>query len=120
MHPPGSPIVAGLFALGLTAASAVLAQTPTPALATVTPAPNCEKPSDPPSINGPELAKSAAEQKRSNWSKNMKAYFDCLKRFVEEQQAAAAPHIRAANAAIEEFNKATKAFNEQIDAARPQ
>jgi hypothetical protein len=28
------------------------------------------------------------------------------------------PHIKAANAAVEEFNKSIKTFNEQLDAAK--
>lgn len=40
----------------------------------------------------------------------------CLKRFVEEQQAAAAPHVKAANAAVDEFSRAVKIHNDQIDA----
>ena len=108
------------FALGLAVAGTSPAQTSAPSQATITPAPNCEKPGDPPAVGGTELAKDGAERKRSNWSKSMKGYIDCLKRFVEEQQAAAAPHIRAANAAVDEFNKAVKIYNDQIDAARPQ
>ena len=65
-----------------------------------------------------ELGKSAAEMKRNNWTKNMKSYLECLKTFVSDQQAAAAPHIRASNAAVEEFNKSMKTFNDQIDAAK--
>ncbi len=118
MRSLASPIV--LLALGLAAADNSLAQTSAPVQATITPAPNCEKPGDPPASGGLEIAKDAAERKRSNWSKSMKAYIDCLKRFVEEQQAAAAPHVKAANAAVDELNKAIKIYNDQIEAARPQ
>jgi len=93
----------------------------TTALLTITPAPSCEKPGDPPaSSSGTELGKDAAERRRNAWSKSMQGYMSCLKRFVEEQQAAAAPHVRAANAAVDEFNRAIKIYNEQIDAAKPQ
>jgi hypothetical protein len=108
------------FGLGLATAGASLAQTPVPVQATITPAPSCEKPGDPPASGGLEIAKDAAERRRSNWSKSMKGYIDCLKRFVEEQQAAAAPHIKAANAAVDEINKAVKIHNDQIEAAKPQ
>ena len=64
------------------------------------------------------LGKSAAETKRNDWTRKMKVYLDCLKSFASDQQAAAAPHIKAANAAVEEFNKAIKIYNDQIDAAR--
>lgn len=107
-------IVAPLFALALATAGGALAQATAPATPTVTPAPNCEKPGDPPSTNTSELGKSAAELKRNNWTKNMKAYLDCLKRFIEEHQAAAAPHLKAANAAVDEFNKSIKTFNDQV------
>jgi hypothetical protein len=114
MRPHRRLIVAPLFALALATASGALAQATAPATPTVTPAPNCEKPGDPPSTNTSELAKSAAELKRSNWTKNMKAYLDCLKRFIEEHQAAAAPHVKAANAAVDEYNKSIKTFNDQV------
>lgn len=120
MRVPRSLIVAPLFALALAAAGGAPAQTTAPAAPTVTPAPNCEKPGDPPSANSTEMGKSAAELKQSNWSKNMKAYLECLKRFIDEHQAAAAPHIKAANAAVDEYNKSIKVFNDRIDAPRPQ
>ena len=114
-----SLIVAAVCAIDVALVGIALAQ-PAPAVqASVTPAPNCEKPGDPPAIGGPELSKDAAERRRSTWSKNMKTYFECLKRFIEEQQAAAAPHIRAANAAVDEYNKAIKIYNDQVDAAKP-
>lgn len=117
MSSPRSLPVAALLALALAAGSAP-AQTTAPAAPAVTPAPNCEKPGDPPSMNTSEMAKSAAEMKRNNWSKNMKAYLDCLKIFINEQQAAAAVHSKAGNAAVDEFNKSIKIFNEQIEAAK--
>ena len=61
----------------------------------------------------------APKRQWSNWSKNTKAYVDCLKRFIDEQQALAAPHIRAANAAVDEYNQAVKFYNSQAE-ARPQ
>jgi hypothetical protein len=114
-----SPIVAVLFFFSLAAVGTALAQPTPPAQVSITPAPNCEKPGDPPGIGGPELSKEAAERRRSTWSKNMKAYFECLKHFIDEHQAAAAPHIRAANAAVDEYNKAIKIYNDQVDAAKP-
>ena len=50
----------------------------------------------------------------------MKAYMDCLKKFVEEQQAASATAAKAANAAVEEYNKAIKVYNDAIQAAPAQ
>ena len=105
------------FATGVALATSgtVFAQTAAPAAPTMTPAPACEKPGDPPSSSPSELGRVAAEAKRTNWTRSMKAYLDCLKAFVTEQQAAAAPHLRAANAAVEEYNKSTKTFNDFVD-----
>lgn len=96
------------------------AQTTAPAVPTLTPTPACEKPGEPPGAGqSSELGKSAAEMKRSNWIKNMKTYLECLRTFISDQQAASAPHVRAANTAIEDFNKSVKVLNEQIEAAQP-
>ena len=109
-----------LFAVALTAAGVAHAQTTAPATASVTPAPNCEKPGDPPAAETSNLGKSAAEQKRTKWTTGMKAYMECLKKFVEEQQAASSTHAKAANAAVEEYNKAIKVYNDAIQAAPAQ
>jgi hypothetical protein len=103
-----------------TAGGGALAQTTAPASPTVTPAPNCEKPGDPPSSSTGEMSKSAAEMKRNNWTAGMKAYLDCLKRFVDEEKAAAAVHGKAANAAVDEYNRTIKVFNGQIEAQKQQ
>lgn len=109
--------VVALLALGLGAIGTALAQTPAPA---AVPAPSCEKPGDPPRVVTSETGREAAERKRNDWAKSMKAYVECLKSFIEEERAAAAPHIKAANAALDEYSKAVKTFNEQMEAARPQ
>lgn len=106
-----------LLALGLGATGTALAQTPAPA---AVPVPSCEKPGDPPRLLTTETGKDAAERKRNDWAKGVKAYVECLKSFIDEERAAAAPHIKAANAALDEYNKAVKTFNEQMEAARPQ
>ena len=111
--------IAASVAVGLAAVGTALAQPAPAAQVSITSAPNCEKPGDPPGVGGTELSKDAAERRRSAWSRNMKAYFECLKRFIDEQQAAAAPHLRAANAAVDEYNNAIKIYNDQVDAARP-
>lgn len=105
-------------AAAFSCAGFALAQTSAPATPTMTPAPSCEKPGDPPSPNPSELGRAAAEMKRNNWSRNMKTYTDCLKTFINDQQAAAAPHVRAANAAVDEFNRAIKIYNDQIEASK--
>ena len=120
--PSHRPTVAFSLAVAFVAASAYtsasFAQTTAPAAPTITPAPTCEKPGDPPSSNPSELGRAAAETKRNMWNKNMKSYLDCLKAFITEHQTAAAPHLRAANSAVEEYNKATILFNAQIDAQK--
>ena len=103
------PLVAALAATALLAASgASLAQTPAPAAAEP-PKPKCEAPGDYPS-------KLASDLQRQRWMKNRDTYLDCMKKFVTEQQALAEPHIKAANAAVTEYNNAIKRFNEQVEA----
>lgn len=118
MHSVHRLTVVSSFALALLAASAASAQTTAPVAPTMTPAPNCENPGETPGGATSLLGKSAAEAKRSEWTRKMKLYLDCLKSFATDQQAAAAPHIKAANAAIEEYNKSIKIYNDQLDAAR--
>lgn len=113
-----SLILAALFAFGLGGVGAALAQTPAPAQPAV-PAPSCEKPGDPPRAGSTESGKEAAERKRNSWANSMKTYVDCLKQFIVDEQAAAAPHIKAVQAALDEYNKAIKAFND-VQAARTQ
>jgi hypothetical protein len=116
-RPIASLLVA--VALAFAAAGAAQAQTTAPAAPSVTPAPNCEKPGDAPTSGSSEIGKAAAEQKRAKWNTGMKAYLDCLKKFVEEQQQASSTHAKAANAGVEEYNKAIKVYNDAI-AAQPQ
>jgi len=118
MHTRHDMIVAASFTLALAITSTALAQTGAAPTTSVTPTPNCEKPSDPPPISSTEAGRSAAETKRNNWLKSMRSYVECLKAFVSEEQAAAAPHLKAANAAAEELGKSIKAYNEQAEAAR--
>ena len=109
-------VSAAIIATALAAPGGIaLAQTTAPVAPTVTPTPNCEKPGDAPSMVTSELGKAMAEQKRNTWTKNAKAYIECLKHFIDQEQALASPHVRAANAAIEEYNKSIKAFNDQLE-----
>ena len=118
MHSRHRPTLVGSFAVALAFASPAFGQTTAPAVPTITPAPICEKPGDPPSTGSSELGKAAADTKRSGWTRSMRAYLECLAIFVRDHQAEAAPHIRAANAAIEEHQKATKVYNDYIEAAK--
>ena len=102
-------LIAAAAAPFFAAAVTAWAQTPAPAAAPADmPKPNCQAPGDYPS-------KLASGIQRERWMKNRDAYVACMKQFVSEQQALADPHIKAANAAIAEFNAAIKRFNEQVD-----
>jgi hypothetical protein len=114
------PIAPTLLLAVAFAAGGAHAQTAAPAAPTVTPAPNREKAGDAPGSGSSEIGKSAIEQKRTKWQTGMKTYMECLKKFVEEQQAQSSTHAKAANAAVEEYNKAIKMFNDAIQAAPPQ
>ena len=118
MHACCRLTLAPLFALAITFTGAAFAQTTAPAVPTMTPVPNCEKPSDPPSMSTGELGKSAAETKMNNWKKTMNTYLGCLRDFITEQQAASAPHVKAANIAVDEFNRSVKVFNDTINATK--
>jgi len=101
--------IAAAAAPFLAAAVVAWAQTPAPAAAPADmPKPKCEAPGDYPS-------KLASDMQRQRWAKNRDTYLDCMKKFVSEQQALADPHVKAANAAITEFNAAVKRFNEQME-----
>jgi hypothetical protein len=96
-------VLAAAFATLAAAASAQQAATP---IAPV----SCEKPGDHP-------GRLATDNMRRNWTRNANAYLDCLKKYINEQQAAynvyvekAKPHLDAANGAVEEYNKAVTAF----------
>lgn len=60
----------------------------------------------------------ASDNQKRAWQKEFVAYIDCLKKFVEEQQALAEPHVKAANAAINEYNAGVKAYNDEIQKAK--
>jgi hypothetical protein len=112
---PAPRLSAALFAVALAVSPIASGQTAAPATPTVTPTPKCDKPGNPPTLDATNLGKSAAAQKQTKWTADMRAYLDCIKAFVAEQQAAAGPHIRASNAGIEEFNKAMKTYNDYVE-----
>lgn len=112
---PAFRFSAAFFAVALALTAAASAQTAAPATPTVTPAPNCEKPGDPPAVGSSELGKASAAERQKRWTTAMRTYLECVKAFHAEQEAAARPHIRAANAAIEEYNRAMKVYNDYLD-----
>ena len=60
----------------------------------------------------------ATENQRRNWQKGYVEYVDCLKKFINEQQALAEPHVKASNDAINEYNEGVKEYNAQIERAK--
>ncbi|MDQ2916712.1 MAG: hypothetical protein M3R40_06080 [Pseudomonadota bacterium] len=60
----------------------------------------------------------ASDKQKRTWQKEYVGYVDCLKKFIEEQQALADPHVKASNAAITEYNAGVKAYNEQVQKAK--
>ena len=110
-------IVVALFGFSLGAVCTAHAQTaPAAAAPGAVPTPSCEKPGEAPRLLTSEVGREVAERKRNDWTHKMKEYVDCLKRFIDEEQAIAQSHIKAVNAAVEEYNKAAKAYNDQAQA----
>jgi hypothetical protein len=88
------------------------AQQATPARAPIAPH-NCKKPGEFP-------GRLASDNNRRNWVKEANDYLGCLKKYAMEHQAIAQPlydqakpHADAANAAIDEHNKAAAQFKDE-------
>jgi hypothetical protein len=100
---------------GTFVAAAALAQQGAPAAAAAASAPipkhSCVKPGEFP-------GNLASENQKRNWQKEYVGYVDCLKKFIEEQQALAEPHVKASNAAINEYNAGVKDYNAQVEKAK--
>ena len=110
-----SPFMRIVVVAGLGLASVAAAQqSPTPApAAAAAPVPkhSCTKPGDFP-------GSLATENQRRNWQKGYVEYVDCLKKFINDQQALAEPHIKASNDAINDYNAGVKEYNAQIEKAK--
>ena len=104
------PIVAAAFAAAAFVIGAQ-AQTSAPAAAggANIPKPTCQKPGDVPSPN------MASDNQRRAWQRDYAAWGECMKKFITEQQAAAEPYNKAANAAIDDYNSTVKLLNEQVE-----
>ncbi|HEX8739661.1 MAG TPA: hypothetical protein VF925_05925 [Casimicrobiaceae bacterium] len=99
-------------------AAAAFAQQP------ITPAPTTAAPVAPASTSpvpkhscvhpGEFPGRLASERQQKQWQKDFVAYVDCLRKFVTDQQALAQPHVQAANATVEEYNKAVAEYNDTI------
>ena len=108
------PLVALALALAAVAGMALAQQSPSAApAAPAAPLPkhNCTKPGEFP-------GNLASDTQKRTWQKDYVGYVDCLKKFIEEQQALADPHVKAANAAINEYNAGVKEYNEQAQKAK--
>ena len=55
---------------------------------------------------------------RRNFERDVKAYSDCMVKYIEERKAVAAAHHAAANAAIAEYNKTAQELNPPSDDAK--
>jgi len=103
-----------LAAASFTIIASASAQQPAPAPARAAIAPHsCKKPGEHP-------GRLASDSNRRNWVKEVNDYLACLKKYAMEHQAIAQPlfdqakpHADAANAAIEEHNKAANQFKEE-------
>jgi hypothetical protein len=109
LHMPVRFLVACASLFVVTTAAA---QQPPPAGAPVAPH-SCKRPGEFP-------GRLASDNQRRSWVKDANDYLACLKKYAMEQQAIAKPlydqakpHADAANAAIDEHNKAVAAFKEE-------
>jgi len=113
MNKPFMPIIV-VAGVGL-ASIAAAQQSPAPANAAAAAEPvpkhSCTKPGEFP-------GNLATENQRRNWQKGYVDYVDCLKKFINEQQALAEPHIKASNDAINDYNAGVKEYNAQIEKAK--
>lgn len=102
-------LVVPLLALVLAfAAGASRAQTPAPSVTK----PACSKPEAFP-------GRLASDTQRKTWQKDVMTWQDCVKAYVKDQQALADAHLKAANTAIDDYNAATKEFNDQAQGTTP-
>jgi hypothetical protein len=103
-------LVAGLalslpaFAQQAAPAAAPAAPAASPAAAAAAPKPNCTKPDDFP-------GRLASEQRKRSWGKDVNAYVECVKKFIDEQKSIGDVHYAAANNAISNLNKEIGEFN---------
>jgi hypothetical protein len=105
-----------LLALAALAATPVLAQNaPAPAAATTADVPDAEVPKHSCTKPGEFPGSLASERQQQAYQKEFVGYTDCLKKFALEQQKLAQPHVKAANATADEYNKAVTAYNAAVE-----
>ena len=105
-------LAAASFAFIASASAQQASPAPAPARAPIAPH-ACKKPGDFP-------GRLASDNNRRSWVKEANDYLACLKKYAMEHQAIAQPlfeqakpHADAANAAIDEHNKAASQFKEE-------
>ncbi|HLX27052.1 MAG TPA: hypothetical protein VKV24_00995 [Casimicrobiaceae bacterium] len=79
------------------------------------PKPDCGKTSEYPGDLGNDRQ---ADRKIKEWQKEYISHLECLKKFVEEQQALAVAHQKARDQAANEYNDEVKAYNDQVQKAK--
>jgi hypothetical protein len=106
-----SAVAAALLAI----ACAASAQQPAAPAAAAIPKPECVRPGEHPGKLGSDNARRA-------WTRGANAYLECLKKYAADQRALAEPllsqarpHVDAANAAIDEHNKAANELKAEQD-----
>jgi hypothetical protein len=105
-----------LALLALAAGTSALAQTSTPAPAADTGAASADMPKHNCAKPGPFPGEATGSDRQIvQFSKDYKAYTDCLRKFALDQQKLAEPHMKAANAAADEYNAAVKTFNDEME-----
>jgi hypothetical protein len=103
------------FLVSAIVATAAFGQTPAPA-APATPDPNVPKHA---CVKAGEFPGGlASDMQRRAWQKEVTAYADCLKRFIADQKALADPHLKAFNAAVDEYNESVRKYNEMVEQSR--
>ena len=62
----------------------------------------------------------ASDNAKRAWQKDVNTWQECMKKYVGDMQTEANNAVKAANAAIDDFNTAAREFQKQIDAAKDQ
>ncbi|MFI4888365.1 MAG: hypothetical protein ACHP7B_06415 [Burkholderiales bacterium] len=106
------------MALAAFAASALAQQSAPAAPSTAPTAPTAPVPKHDCVKPGEFPGNLASDLRKRTWQKEYVSYVDCLKKFIEQQQALADPHVKASNAAISEYNAGVKAYNDEIQKAK--
>lgn len=97
-------LIAALALPALALAQAPAPSIPAPPPGVEVPKPGCKRPDEYPGNLATDLRKRA-------WDKDVTAYIECMKKFIEDQKALGDAHYTAAQRAIETTNKDIQEFN---------